>query len=131
LHMFWIYPITHSDSYVPLQALAVSADFILLLGAALGLIACSHKRFNLTLILGAILVFSLTHTVLHAEARYRLPLVPLLCIFFGIGLSTLLGKKGLARLLANERTKIAFISMVCVLMSVYGFTGWLFLTGRV
>jgi len=131
LHMFWIYPVTHSDSYVPLQALAVSADFILLLGVALGLVAFSHERFNLILILGAILVFSLTHIVLHAEARYRLPLVPLLCIFFGIGLSSVLRKEGLAGMLSRGKAKIVFSGMVCVLMTVYGFTGWLFLTGKI
>ncbi len=79
-YVFWIYPLSHRSQQHLLQASLMGFD--LLLGLALiGGILVARKRgvsvFPLWLVL---LFFTLMHAILHAEARYRLPLVPLLCI---------------------------------------------------
>jgi len=130
-HIFFVYPITHSDSYLPLQALAVAFDFILLLGAAVGLVATVGLRAQLIPLYMALAYFSSVHCLLHAEARFRLPLVPLLCLFFGLGMSNLMDKSRRDKFLAGKKVCLALGGIVACIVLVYSYTGWLFLSGRV
>jgi 4-amino-4-deoxy-L-arabinose transferase-like glycosyltransferase len=129
--IFWVYPITHSDSYLPVQAVAVGVDALLLLGAALGAVAgWKHRRQLLPLFL-AIAFFWLVQAVLHAEARFRLPLVPILCVLFGYGAATLVSRDRLRSTFALQGPRIAFCLCAAGIVVVYGFTGWMFLRGMI
>jgi hypothetical protein len=126
-HIFWIYPITHSDSYLPVQAVAVGADAVLLLGAALGAAAGWKRRRQLLPLFLAMAFFWIVQVVLHAEARFRLPIVPILGVLFGYG--ALVYRNGLRGALATPGERIAFSLSAAGILAVYGFTGWMFLRG--
>ena len=129
--MFLVYPITNSDSYLPVQAAAVGSDFILYLGAAIGFVATWENRRRLVPLYAAFIFFGLVQVVLHSEARYRLPLVPLICLFFGWGAAILVDRARRVEFFANHKLKIAAGALVSLTVLVYCFTGWLFLEGRV
>ncbi len=128
-HIFWIYPITHTDSYLPVQAVAVGVDALLLLGASLGAVAGWKYRRQLLPLYLAILFFWLVQAVLHAEARFRLPLVPILCVLFGYGAATLASRSRLRSAFAPPGPRIAFCLCATGIIAAYGFTGWMFLRG--
>ena len=130
-HVLLIYPITNSDSYVPAQLVAVIADGFLLLLATAGLVLASCGRRAMWGLVAVCAFFVGAHVVLHAEARYRLPLVPLLCVLGGAGAAGLLSVEGRKRLLESrgQATRLALIWFAIV--ALYGATGWMFLHGSV
>ena len=130
-HIFWIYPITHEDSNVPLQAAASFLDGVLLLGVVLGCAAAWDTRVRLVPVYGAIIFFFITQVVLHAEARFRLPLVPLLCLFFGQGCAVILDRARRSDFLATRPKRIASVVLAGCVVSVYAYTAWLFLQGAI
>jgi len=85
-YIFWIYPIAHSSTYVPIQLVAVAADILLLAAVVIGVAGLPRKGTGDVLLWGALIYFWLVQAVLHAEARFRLPLVPLLAVMAGGGL---------------------------------------------
>jgi 4-amino-4-deoxy-L-arabinose transferase-like glycosyltransferase len=128
-HMFWIYPVVHTDSYLPVQALALGADILLFLGAAIGTVLIRGHADRFLPLMVVVAVLCCTHIILQAEARYRLPLSPFLCMFFGGGMSLARG----IRDASEQRIAVirAAIAGGVVIVIVYGYTGWLFLTHRI
>jgi 4-amino-4-deoxy-L-arabinose transferase-like glycosyltransferase len=129
-HIFFIYPVTNSDTNIPLQAVAVGADVLLLLGVILGVMASWDQRGNLLPLLTLIGFFFLVHVLLHAEARYRLPVVPFLCFLFGVGLTTLMNKEERAIFLSRRRWQAGIVLSSLVFL-VYSLTAWMFLSKRI
>jgi 4-amino-4-deoxy-L-arabinose transferase-like glycosyltransferase len=130
-HMFLVYPITNSDRDIPLQMVAVLADIPVLVVASIGLVAMWGLRRKLTPFLGAIFFFSLVHVLLHVEARYRLPLIPFLMLFFGPGL-VLVGKGGgLSSHLPTRAMRYSVVVIFLMIMGVYTYTGLMFLRGNI
>jgi len=125
-HMFWVYPITHSDNNLALQSIAIFSDFILLIGVCVGLVASWGKRLTLGPLFGAIVLFFVVHSVLHAEARYRLPLVPFLSVIFGLGFSATRDPGTFATLFSGPSRRKFFIASLGLILVVYGYTGYLF-----
>jgi hypothetical protein len=130
-HIVLAYPITHSDSFVPLQALAVGSDFVLLIGVALGLVSTGELRSKLVPVYMTVAYFFLTQVVLEAEARNRLPLVPLLCLFFGWGIFEMLDKDRRVAFFSNRRRRLSFAGMAAAIILIYSYTGLLFLSGKI
>jgi 4-amino-4-deoxy-L-arabinose transferase-like glycosyltransferase len=130
-YMFLVYPITNSDSYLPTQAVATAFDFLIYIGAAIGFVATWSERHRLLPVYGALVFFTFVQVMLHAEARYRLPLIPLLCIFFGWGVTVVANTQKRAELLAHGRMKTAAGVLVGLVGVVYVCTGLFFLTGKI
>jgi len=130
-HIFLVYPIAHTDSNIPVQLLAVCADVVLLMGAGLGLVGHPPSRLSLSLIGAAIVFFFLVQVVLHAEARFRLPLVPFLCLFFGWGAGLVADRSRFKGTLATGRAKYTIIAFAGGIALVYGWTAWLFMRGSI
>ncbi len=129
--IFLVYPITNSDSYWPVQAAAVGSDFLLYIGAVVGLVATWDNRRRLVPLYAAFMFFGLVQIVLHAEARYRLPLVPLICLFFGWGVAIVADRARRLEFFANRKLKIVAGALISLTVLVYCFTGWFFLEGKV
>jgi 4-amino-4-deoxy-L-arabinose transferase-like glycosyltransferase len=103
-YMHWVYPIANSDSNTRLQAVCVAGDILLYTFAAL-------------------------QVVLHCEARYRLPIVPLIAMCTAAGLALLLDTRRRAEFFNIHRNRILAGSWLALVAGVYSFTAWLFLTG--
>ncbi len=147
-----VFPITNSDSDVPLQMLAVGAEAFLLLAAVLGLLTPltlerrrvqvgdtpgdavyrlkAHASRTLALLACVVAAFLILHTLLHAEARYRLPLVPLLCTMAGIGLAS--PGTGTNRWSTwSQQRRLALALLWVAIIVVYGVTGWMYVHGSI
>jgi 4-amino-4-deoxy-L-arabinose transferase-like glycosyltransferase len=126
--VFWIYPITYGQDIRSLQALFMSFDILLLLSTFCGVALSSLKRVTFSTVWVAIAFFTAMNMLLYAEARYRLPLLPFLCIL-GAG-STSLRNPDLRRgLFTNARTRMILVSGIVILAAAYGLTALLFLGG--
>jgi len=130
-HILLVYPITNSDSNVPLQAVAVVADVLLLSLAAVGMFGGKSARTSLLPIVLALGYFALIQVVLHAEARYRLPLVPFICIFAGAGCASLLDVGQRKIVLGDRRALRALGISFGGIAAVYVYTGLMFFTGAI
>ncbi len=130
-HIYWIYPITHSDSNIGLQAVAVGFDALLYGGLSLGIVfsALSYRRF--IPLYTALAFFWIVHAILHAEARFRLPVVPILILFFSMGCVALVERGGRQELLASRARRIWVISLLLAAAGVYALTAWLFIRGDI
>lgn len=128
-YIFWIYPVTHSDSFLPLQALAVAFDALLLAAAVIGVAGSGPFRGRWAPLGAAVTFFWLVQAVLHAEARFRLPLVPLIALFAGWGVAQLLDRGEFRRLLSSPWPRGVIIGGLAVVAIAYGATGIMFLTG--
>ena len=130
-HIFWFYPITNSDSNLPLQGVAVMADVLLYLAAVLGMVRMRNAGGRLVPVIGAMVFFAVLALVLHAEARYRLPLMPLICMFAGWTALPAMGEDDWRRLLLDgSRFRWGVAGAVAIIM-VYAVTGWMVLTGSI
>jgi hypothetical protein len=130
-YIFWVYPIAHTDHNPIVQAVAVVSDFVLYLGVALGAVALWQQRHRLRLVFGAIVFFALTQVLLHSEARFRLPLLPLLSIVFGAG-GTLLADRSQRNQFFDVPThKMLVMVLVAVVVIVYSYTGFMYLKGSI
>jgi 4-amino-4-deoxy-L-arabinose transferase-like glycosyltransferase len=132
IQIFWFYPITTSDSAHALQAVAMVADVFLYLSCMLGLIQMWKPQVSLLPVAGALLVFALTPVLLHSEARYRLPLVPLLCLFAGwAGLPTS-GVEEWKELVRRKRGQLRWvIAGTLAVIGGYAVTAWMVLSGHI
>jgi hypothetical protein len=129
-HMFWVFPITNSDDNLPLQGLAVLCDFLLLAGVCFGVMAVREQWSALLPLFAVAIFFFLMHSALHAEARYRLPLIPILAVFFGMGWSVVRDRGSLRNLLAIAARRRGLAGALAAITVVYGYTGFLFLQGK-
>jgi hypothetical protein len=128
-YIFWIYPITHTDSDTRIQIVAVGADVIVLVLAWAGILAMWFLRKRLTLVFAALLFFSVVQVLLHAEARFRLPLTPFLLMFAAWGWSPEGTERGFRGLIARVRERKALLAGWIVIACLYGFTAFLHLHG--
>jgi len=130
-HIYWVYPITHSDRNVGLQAFAVGFDMLLYAGVSFGILfsVLSCRRF--IPLYAALAFFWGVHAVLHAEARFRLPIVPILILFFSLGLAVLLERGWRDDLLASTLRRRWIASLLLAVAGVYGLTAWLFIMGDI
>lgn len=130
-HIFGVFPITHSDSYLPLQAVAVMADVLLLLGSVVGVVTAWNRRIHLMPLFGAMAVFAMTHSILSAEARYRLPIVPFLAILFALGIRELASKGGRMNILSTRGARVFLSMAIPSIILVYALTVWMVLAGHI
>jgi hypothetical protein len=131
MHIFWVYPIAHSDSNIPVQMFVTGADVLLYLGAAIGLAACWQDRKRLTPLFAAIGFFCVVQVVLHSEARFRLPIVPFLCILCGYAIFVLTERGRRKEFMMLRSRMIGLAVGIGSIILIYGYTGVLFLTGIV
>ncbi len=128
-YIFWVYPILHTDSWPTGQAVAVLSDALLLILCAVGVTGMWFLRARLTPVYAAIGFFWLVQAVLHAESRFRLPLVPLAAILAGWGVAILVRRRKLKALLARPGMRRALAGSLAGVIVLYAATGLLFLTG--
>jgi len=84
-YVFWIYPLSHRSQSHPLQAFLMAFDIMLWVCFIAGAAIAWKRRVPMFPVWIVLAFFTMMHAILHAEARYRLPLVPLLCVI-GAGL---------------------------------------------
>jgi hypothetical protein len=126
-YVFWFYPLSHQQFNVPLKAAMMGADVLLYLGAAAGFVAAWHLRKRLGLLLVPLAAFTLLHIVLHAEARYRVPVVPLICVMFG-GVTEAWRER--LSVLEDPRSLRRALVLAGAIVAIYGLTGGLFFLGK-
>ncbi|HMK39038.1 MAG TPA: glycosyltransferase family 39 protein, partial [Bacteroidota bacterium] len=130
-YIFWVYPILHTDSWPPGQAVAVGADALLLILSAFGVIGMWFLRARLVTLYASIGFFWLVQALLHSESRFRLPLIPLLAVLAGWGVIVLWRRRRLSALLSRTGTRIALAGSLACIFLLYAMTGILFLMGIV
>jgi hypothetical protein len=128
-YIFWIYPITHTDGDSRIQAVAVGVDLAVLVLAWAGVLAMWFLRKRLLPVFAALLFFSMVQVVLHAEARFRLPLTPFLIMFAAWGWSPEGTERGLRGLIARVRERKALLAGWIIIAGLYGYTAYLHLHG--
>jgi 4-amino-4-deoxy-L-arabinose transferase-like glycosyltransferase len=130
-YIFWVYPIAHTDSYVPVQALAVGADALLLAAVVMGIAASGIVKGRRAPLVAAVIYFWLVQAVLHAEARFRLPLIPLLAVLAGAGIVLLADRARLRTVFTTPGRRRWVIGGIAAIGLVYCITGVLFLRGKI
>jgi 4-amino-4-deoxy-L-arabinose transferase-like glycosyltransferase len=131
-HIFWFYPITTSDSRSPLQAVAMVADVFLYLAALFGIVRMRKPSGGLLPVAGAVVFFALVPVLLHAEARYRLPLVPFLCLFAAWTALPAAGGAEWKELVKRNRRRVRWAAVGTLgILAVYALTAWMVLTGHI
>ena len=136
-----IYPITNTDAFSPVQLMALCAEAFLLLAAVLGLLtpvparakvegATRRRSRAIVWITLTVLFFLLVHIFLHAEARYRLPLVPLLCVLAGVGLARPVSGANRWRVWSGGR-RFTLALLWALVIGLYGVTGWMVVNGLI
>lgn len=147
-----VYPITNSDQFPWVQFIAICAEGFLTLAAALGVLtplparrrrdydAVSLReggsrygfRSSPTLVWLAwtVVIFLVTHILLHAEARYRLPLIPLFCVLAGVGIAHPAPGTNRWRTWGTGRRLWLAVFWICI-VGLYGVTGWMYLNGLI
>lgn len=130
-HIMIVYPITNSDTDTRMQALAVVADVFLYALCIVGIVSCWPLKREFVLPVLAVLFFIVTQIALHAEARYRLPLVPVFCVMAAVGWHSLSRAGERIALLGSKKRVGLIVCGLTALGVVYMYTGWLFLQGSV
>jgi 4-amino-4-deoxy-L-arabinose transferase-like glycosyltransferase len=130
LHVFLVFPIAHSDASTVAGAIAVAGDVVLWGALGVGILFLGVRWKRAIPLFAAMLFFTATHVVLHAEARYRLPLMPIAAIIAGGGVAALQtgGVRALVGVPARRRWALAG---ACSLAAVYGVTAWMVLRGSI
>lgn len=130
-YMHLVYPISNSDSNVLLQAVCVGGDIVLYLLGGLGLITIRDRWQRFLPLFMAILFFTFLQIALHCEARYRLPIMPFVTIFAGLGVSLLVDTKSVKAFFHILPNRILAGLWVGVLGGLYGYTFWQFLSNSI
>ncbi len=131
LFVFLVYPITHGDADVVLKGVAVATDILLLGGVVIGLMATWRHRYDLLPLYLIIFYSASVHMVMHAEGRYRLPLVPIFALFFGCGGVVVSDRGNLQVLLKTRTAKVVLAILTSMVFCLYAVTAWLFINGKV
>jgi 4-amino-4-deoxy-L-arabinose transferase-like glycosyltransferase len=126
-YVLWIYPLSHQQTNRPLKIVMMASDFILYCGAALGMGIGWHLRKRFPLVWVSIAGFTVLHMVLHAEARYRVPLVPLVCVLFG---GVALVARHLNPFLRDRTASRRAALLIAGIGGVYILTAFLYVSGR-
>lgn len=127
--VFWIYPLSHQSGNHPLQAFLMGSDVLLYLAALGGTVLARIRGLRLFPLWSVLGFFTLVHAVLHAEARYRLPLLPIVCIL-AAGIFYATDPVSRRVVLTDRRSKIILSGCLLVLLFLYGIAGWVLLSGR-
>jgi hypothetical protein len=131
LYIHWIYPITNTDSHAKIQAVAVLADVGLYLFAGVGVIAGRKHFHRWRPLFAAIVFFTLLQVVLYSEARFRLPLMPLVVMLTAGGMALLSDTKR-REIFFHTQKDVKFVLLWCAgVAGVYTFTAWQFLSGKI
>ena len=128
-YVFWVYPLSHQPGNHPLQAFLMAFDIVLYIGTLGGIAFAGVRRIRFSEILIVLGFMTLVHGALHAEARYRLPLVPLLCVV-AAGILPAAGPGDRRRLLADRRSRITIGAGLIILLLFYSIAGWILLSGN-
>jgi 4-amino-4-deoxy-L-arabinose transferase-like glycosyltransferase len=129
-HVFLMFPLNHRALDRVTQAFLMGID-ILLWGVIILSIPVIRKHgVALFQIVGLMGLFALMHLALHAEARYRLPIVPLLCIL-GAGSIRWLDSEQRRVMWSDRGTRRVVIGGLAVVVLAYAMTGVLYLRGEV
>ena len=129
-YMHWIYPITNSDSNRKLQAIAVIGDIALYSLAGIGFIATSYRK-TFAPVFAAIVFFTLLQVIMHCEARYRLPIMPLIAIGTAMGVAMAADTRRWKEFYHIRRNRILAGVWMILLAGVYSFTLLQALTGTI
>ncbi|MBX2989560.1 MAG: glycosyltransferase family 39 protein [Bacteroidetes bacterium] len=128
-YMHWIYPISNTDSDTRLQAVCVAGDMVMYVFAGFGLMTMGWKTRPFVPILLAVVFFTGMQVLLHCEARYRLPLMPVAAMFAAGGVALFADTKRMKEFFNIRRNRVVASSWVTVVGVVYAFTAWQFLEG--
>jgi 4-amino-4-deoxy-L-arabinose transferase-like glycosyltransferase len=129
-HVYWIYPITHRADVRILQASFMGFDALLLFCVVAGTAAISFKLVRFRPIWLTIAFFTGVHMILYAEARYRLPLLPLFCVL-AAGSPPFLQKEWRRDFPGNRHRRLILLAGSTGVVLVYLLTGLLFLMGEI
>ncbi len=129
-YMHWSYPITNSDSNRRLQVIAVAGDIVLYSLAGIGFLAAPRRKTFVPIFV-AIVFFTLLQVVMHCEARYRLPIMPLIAIGSAIAGTMALDTRLWKEFYHIRRNKIFAGAWMMLLASVYSFTLYQSLSGKI
>jgi Dolichyl-phosphate-mannose-protein mannosyltransferase len=130
-HVFWIYPISHTDSDTTVQTIAMAGDVALLSLVAVGIAAAGGRGRTLALFLAAGLYFWLLQAVLHSEARFRLPLLPLGAVVAGYGCACLADGTARRRLFGGGAARRKLVLGLAAVAAIYGVTTWMVFIHRI
>jgi hypothetical protein len=130
LFVLVLYPIAHSAGDLRVQALAVFADIVFGCVVLVGLIGSRKNWIRLLPVYLLVLYTAGVHMVMHAEARYRLPVVAVVALLFGYGLVLVRDRKLMRERMRPTRAKVALIALCACFLAAYGYTGWLYLHGQ-
>jgi hypothetical protein len=129
-YIFWIYPITYGQDSRLFQASFMVCDILLLIGVLFGAVVGSTRHVSLLVLSTPIVYFTGMTMLLYAEARFRLPVLPLLCII-AAGSSTLLDAGWRQRILSYSINRWLLMGGVTLVIALYALTALLFLGGRI
>jgi 4-amino-4-deoxy-L-arabinose transferase-like glycosyltransferase len=128
-HILLIYPVTGIETSSAGQGMAVIFDYFFYVVSAAGLLWLRKRRESMILITGTACYFIILHLILHAESRFRLPVVLPLCIFAGVGVKLLFDKKQLPGFFRQNKKAISI--SFAVITAIYGYSAWLHLQGTI
>ena len=107
-----------------------TSHFILGLLAIAGIALASRPRMWVRVPCTLFLLFILLHVLLHGDARYRLPVTPLIALLAGGGIASLLSLlRGSSRLTRSGAWEGGL--MASAFVAAYGITGWMLLNGKI
>ncbi len=127
-YVFWIYPLSHRSQQHLLQASLMAFDVLLGLALIGGILVARQRGVSMFPLWLVLLFFTLMHAILHAEARYRLPLVPLLCII-GAGCISCRDREFLRSLVRDARAKTFLLASGTLLVVLYAIAAFLAMRG--
>jgi len=130
VYVFWIYPVTYGQDSRVFQASFMLCDILLLLGAICGAVVGSTRRVSFGMASTPIIYFTAMSMILYSEARFRLPVMPLLCIIAS-GSVFLLAPEWRRSALAHIPNRWKLIGGIALVVALYGLTAALFLGGRI
>lgn len=127
-YVLWIYPLSHQQPNKPLKLLMMAADVVLYLGVVLSLGVAKYLHKTFPVIWVSIFGFTFLHLILHAEARYRIPMMPLICVLFG-GVALI---APYWRAIVQDKSVLRFTAVLALaVVGVYALTTVLYITGKV
>ncbi len=128
-HILLVYPITGIQASAAAQGVAVIFDYFFYVVSAIGILSLRKRRESMLLLSGTAFYIIALHLILHAESRFRLPIVVSLCMFAGTGANVLFDGKRLTEFISQN--KKAFLISFAVITVVYGYTAWMHVRGTI
>ncbi len=130
MEVFWIYPVTTTADNHGIQAVAMGADVVLWVGGLAGIFALWRRKKEFFLLSSILIIVTAAHVMMHTEARYRLPLIALLGLFFGPGMAMLSDRSQWGSFQANRPALACAAVITLMLILGYVAAGLLVLHGE-